>query len=160
MKKLNKGEWVAVFSGIALLTYIFYSGAIMNLFNPQTEATNNTNNMPQTGYTAEDVVVGTGDVAESGDLVTAHYVGHLTDGRIFDSSLDRNTPLTFTLGVGQVIRGWDEGIAGMRVGGKRILTITPEYGYGNRAIGAIPANSTLVFEVELLGVTKAASSPR
>lgn len=152
MKKLNKGEAIAVFASIALLTYIFFSGPLMKFFNPQ--PIQSTNMLPQTGFKSEDVVVGTGATAETGDTITAHYVGHLPDGRIFDSSLDRNQPISFTLGTGQVIRGWDEGLVGMKVGGKRILTISPEYGYGNRAVGAIPANSTLIFEVELLGVQK------
>lgn len=85
--------------------------------------------------------------------ITVHYTGWLTDGRQFDSSVARNQPLTITLGVGQVIRGWDEGFEGMREGGKRKLTIPPEMGYGARgAGGVIPPNATLVFEVELLKV--------
>lgn len=101
----------------------------------------------------EDVQEGTGKVAEKGKDITVHYMGYLTDGTKFDSSLDRRQPLTITLGVGQVIRGWDEGFGGMKEGGKRKLTIPPEMGYGSRAVGGvIPANSTLIFEVELLRV--------
>lgn len=100
-----------------------------------------------------DLVVGTGAEAVAGKQVTVHYTGTLTDGRKFDSSLDRNRPFVFTLGKGQVIRGWDEGVAGMKVGGKRKLVIPPEMGYGARGFPpVIPPNSTLVFEVELLGV--------
>ena len=100
-----------------------------------------------------DVQEGTGTVAEKGNDITVHYTGYLTDGTKFDSSLDRRQPLTITLGVGQVIRGWDEGFGGMKEGGKRKLTIPPEMGYGSRAVGGvIPANSTLIFEVELLRV--------
>ena len=101
----------------------------------------------------EDVQEGPGKVAEKGKDITVHYTGYLTDGTKFDSSLDRRQPLTITLGVGQVIRGWDEGFGGMKEGGKRKLTIPPEMGYGSRAVGGvIPANSTLIFEVELLRV--------
>ena len=101
----------------------------------------------------EDVQEGTGKVAEKGKDITVHYTGYLTDGTKFDSSLDRRQPLSITLGVGQVIRGWDEGFGGMKEGGKRKLTIPPEMGYGSRAVGGvIPANSTLIFEVELLRV--------
>jgi len=104
------------------------------------------------GLVYEDLVVGTGDVASAGQKVSVHYTGWLTDGKKFDSSKDRGEPFAFNLGRGQVIRGWDEGVAGMKVGGKRKLTIPPTLGYGSRgAGGVIPPNATLVFEVELLG---------
>ncbi|SSY71153.1 FK506-binding protein [Alysiella crassa] len=102
----------------------------------------------------EDLIVGTGAEAVKGKDISVHYTGWLTDGTKFDSSLDRRQPFTITLGAGEVIQGWDEGFGGMKVGGKRKLTIPPEMGYGSRAVGGglIPANSTLVFEVELLYV--------
>ncbi len=100
-----------------------------------------------------DLLVGTGAEAVAGKRVTVHYVGTLTDGSKFDSSRDRDDPFQFVLGKGQVIRGWDQGVAGMKVGGKRKLTIPPDMGYGARGFPpVIPPNSTLVFEVELLGV--------
>ncbi|MEY2632536.1 MAG: hypothetical protein RIR00_1190 [Pseudomonadota bacterium] len=101
----------------------------------------------------EDIVVGTGDTAQAGQYVTVHYTGWLTTGKKFDSSKDRDDPFAFPLGRGHVIRGWDEGVQGMQVGGVRKLTIPPELGYGARgAGGVIPPNATLVFEVELLAV--------
>lgn len=101
----------------------------------------------------EDVKVGTGDEALAGKSVTVHYTGWLTDGTKFDSSKDHGQPFTFQLGAGQVIRGWDQGVLGMKVGGTRKLTIPPSLAYGaNGAGGTIPPNATLVFEVELLGV--------
>ena len=102
---------------------------------------------------SEDLVVGNGATATAGQKVTVHYTGWLTNGTKFDSSHDRRDPFVFSLGKGQVIKGWDQGVQGMKVGGKRKLTIPPEMGYGSRgAGGVIPPNATLVFEVELLGV--------
>ena len=101
----------------------------------------------------EEIVEGTGAVAESGKTVTVHYTGWLRDGTKFDSSHDRGTPLSFRLGARRVIAGWERGIAGMKVGGKRRLIIPPDLGYGARgAGGVIPPNAVLVFEVELLDV--------
>jgi FKBP-type peptidyl-prolyl cis-trans isomerase len=101
----------------------------------------------------EDLVVGNGATAQAGQSVVVHYTGWLTSGQKFDSSVDRNDPFDFRLGAGQVIPGWDQGVAGMQVGGKRKLTIPPSLAYGSRgAGGVIPPNATLVFEVELLAV--------
>jgi FKBP-type peptidyl-prolyl cis-trans isomerase len=105
------------------------------------------------GLTIEDLILGTGDAAKSGQRVSVHYTGWTTDGKKFDSSKDRGQPFSFGLGRGEVIRGWDEGVAGMKVGGKRKLTIPPDLGYGSRGAGnVIPPNATLLFEVELLAV--------
>jgi len=101
----------------------------------------------------EDITVGTGEAAKAGDRVSVHYTGWLTDGTKFDSSKDRGTPFQFNLGAREVIAGWDQGVAGMAVGGVRKLTIPAELGYGDRgAGGVIPPGATLVFEVELLGI--------
>lgn len=101
-----------------------------------------------------DIRVGTGEVAKEGSHVRVHYTGWLTNGKKFDSSVDAGTPFTFTIGNGEVIKGWDEGVTGMKVGGKRQLRIPPELGYGANGTpgGEIPANATLIFDIQLLGV--------
>lgn len=100
----------------------------------------------------KDIVVGTGAEAVDGKKVSVHYTGTLTNGTKFDSSLDRNEPFEFTLGAGDVIAGWDQGVKGMKVGGKRNLVIPASLGYGERSVGTIPPNSTLIFDIELLAV--------
>ena len=99
----------------------------------------------------QDVRIGTGTVVKAGDTVRVHYTGMLQDGTQFDSSLSRGVPYTFILGTGVVIKGWDEGIVGMKVGGERILVIPADLAYGNRQVGPIAPNSTLIFSVELMG---------
>ena len=108
-----------------------------------------------TGLKYIDEVIGTGQGPKTGEKVKVHYTGTLEDGTKFDSSHDRNKPFEFTLGTGRVIKGWDEGIATMHVGGKRKLIIPPDLGYGERNTGSIPPNSTLIFDVELLDVIEA-----
>jgi len=162
MKKLNINQTIATFAGLALLAYLLFASPIMNLFNPSakdsmSQTPESANQTKVAGFISEEVVVGTGALAESGDTLTVHYVGTLEDGKVFDSSLDRNTPFVFTLGVRQVIRGWDEGLAGMRVGGKRHLVIPPQYAYGEQGVGIIPPNSKLIFDVELIDVQKPSS---
>jgi len=102
----------------------------------------------------EDIVVGTGASPNRGQTVVVHYTGWLTNGKKFDSSVDRGDPFEFKIGVGQVIQGWDQGVMTMKIGGKRKLTIPPELAYGSEDVGdgLIPPNSTLIFEVELLGL--------
>lgn len=101
----------------------------------------------------EDIIIGTGAEVKSGDHILIHYLGTLENGQKFDSSYDRKEPFEVQIGVGYVIKGWDQGVVGMKVGGKRKLTIPPELGYGSREIpGVIPANSTLIFEVELVEI--------
>ena len=116
-------------------------------------AENNQEVTMPSGLKYTDQVVGTGDVAVAGKTASVHYTGWLENGKKFDSSVDRGQPFSFPLGAGRVIKGWDEGVQGMKVGGKRKLTIPSDLGYGSRgAGGVIPPNATLIFDVELLGV--------
>jgi FKBP-type peptidyl-prolyl cis-trans isomerase len=116
-------------------------------------AENNQEVTTPSGLKYVDQVVGTGDVAVAGKTANVHYTGWLENGKKFDSSVDRGQPFSFPLGAGRVIKGWDEGVQGMKVGGKRKLTIPSDLGYGSRgAGGVIPPNATLIFDVELLGV--------
>lgn len=100
----------------------------------------------------DDVVIGSGEGAQTGDVVTVHYVGTLQNGQQFDNSNLRGEPFSFTLGENRVITGWEQGLLGMKVGGERILVIPPQMAYGAQAVGSIPANSTLVFAIELLEI--------
>ncbi len=109
-------------------------------------------NQQQQKLETTDIKVGKGAAAKSGDEVTVDYVGKLTNGKKFDSSYDRNKPFSFIIGEGKVIKGWDQGIVGMKVGGERKLVIPPSLGYGAQGSPQIPANSTLVFEVKLLKI--------
>jgi peptidylprolyl isomerase len=149
MHKLNKNEWVAVVAGVGMVGFLLFGGNIMGFYN-QSEQNTNVNEEQQ--LIKEDQTQGQGEMAVAGDTVTVHYVGVFPDGKVFDSSLDRNVPITFTLGVGQVIKGWDEGLVGMREGGRRRLVIPPQLGYGESGYATIPPNSTLIFDVELIKV--------
>ena len=145
---------IAVGAALAILALFF-------IFNPFTsmQNTDNTTGTPAAGDTqalvVQDEVVGSGAAAQAGDTVTVNYTGMLANGTVFDSSVGK-TPFQFTLGVGQVIPGWDQGVAGMKVGGKRKLVVPPSLGYGASDYGPIPGNSTLTFEVELLSVKSGA----
>jgi len=105
-----------------------------------------------TGLQYKDLVVGTGQEAKTGIMVSVHYTGWLTDGTKFDSSVDRGQPFDFSIGAGNVIKGWDDGVVGMKIGGYRILVIPPNMAYGPQGQGSIPANATLVFEIVLLNI--------
>ncbi len=148
---------VAVIIVIVIALIFIFSGSKQT--NPNGSMNNQNQETTQTtsdGLQITDEVVGTGTEATSGKMVTVQYTGTLTNGTKFDSSFDHGAPFSFSLGAGKVIQGWDEGVQGMKVGGKRKLVIPPSLAYGDRAIGGvIPANSTLVFEVELLDVKDA-----
>jgi FKBP-type peptidyl-prolyl cis-trans isomerase len=149
-----------IFNGMAIFSSpVGAENAPIEINTAQNESTTMpTNTAPVTELMMKDEVVGTGAAAAAGDTVTVNYVGALTDGKVFDASANHGTSgFTFNLGAGQVIKGWDQGIVGMKEGGKRVLIIPADLAYGNQAIGdIIPANSTLVFEVELLKVQKSA----
>lgn len=150
---MNKKTSIAVVIAVFIVLALFGGRQfLINMFSA--EETNINANMENTTKQVQikDTEVGAGVVAKAGKMVTVHYTGVFSDGKKFDSSRDRGTPFTFKLGAGQVIKGWDIGVEGMKVGGKRILVIPPELGYGANDYGPIPGNSTLIFEVELLKV--------
>lgn len=159
MKNISKNEKVAIFSSLVLITGFVVFGSL-GLFSKSSSLSLSNLNMnisdkgtqqaPQLIIT--DLVVGTGTEAVSGKNIVVNYRGTLMDGTEFDSSYGRGVPFDFDLGAGQVIAGWEQGFVGMKVGGKRRLVIPANLGYGDRAIGPIPPNSTLIFEVELLEV--------
>jgi len=147
-----------VFALVAILAIAYGCGKSEKASAPSASGPMKVNGQPTTtssGLQYWDIVVGSGPTAAPGNMVHVHYSGFLTNGEKFDSSRDRGEPFSFPLGAGQVIKGWDEGVAGMKVGGQRQLRIPPELGYGAAgAGGAIPPNATLIFDVELLGVDK------
>jgi len=148
---MNKKTIIAIVIAIILVGVLMGGGLISGLFTNSNKA-QDTAMQQATQIQSKDITVGTGDIAVAGKEVTVNYTGVFADGKKFDSSLDRGVPFTFKLGAGMVIKGWDIGVEGMKVGGKRILVIPPELGYGASDYGPIPGNSTLIFEIELLGV--------
>jgi|SRR3989344_4584971 len=147
---MEKGTLITAIVFVLVLAGVFYYFSSRPVLSPVID-TNQP--MEQTsGLKIEILKEGSGEGAKNGDIVTVHYVGTLLDGTKFDSSRDRGTPFSFTLGTGYVIKGWDQGLLGMKAGEIRKLTIPPELGYGARSAGAIPPNSTLIFEVELLKI--------
>ena len=147
---LNKHEWIATVIAIFVVGFFFIFG--QTLVSTFSSADKKDQMTQKSQLEVQDEQVGTGEAAVTGKRVTVHYTGRFTDGTVFDSSVSRNEPFAFVLGSGQVIPGWDQGIAGMKVGGKRILIVPPELGYGPNDYGPIPGNSVLIFEVELLKV--------
>jgi FKBP-type peptidyl-prolyl cis-trans isomerase len=163
MKTLTQNEKIAVAVAIvaALAIFVLFApNVIGSLFvansNQGTLSAPVVSTDTSKSLKVQDVVVGTGAEAQTGDAVQVKYIGKLMDGSVFDSTdAHGGKPIEFKLGVGQVIKGWDLGLVGMKVGGKRALLIAPELGYGAQVVGPIPANSTLYFEVELVGVNSA-----
>lgn len=152
---MNKKTTIAVFTAIILVGVLIGGGLVQGLFssdNSQDTTMPEQTQQAVTDLQSKDVVVGTGDTAVAGKKVTVHYTGIFTDGTKFDSSVDRGQPFEFVLGSGMVIKGWDLGVEGMKVGGKRILVIPPQLGYGAKDFGPIKGGSTLIFQIELLGV--------
>ncbi len=149
LKSLNvKKTFLFIIIILIIASVIFYF-----FFNKNKKAEENIIPM-DSGLKIETLKQGTGEGAKNGDEITVHYTGTLENGTKFDSSLDRNQPFSFVLGIGRVIQGWEQGILGMKVGEKRKLTIPPDLGYGAEGIGPIPPNATLIFEVELLEINK------
>lgn len=145
MKKLSREEWIGVSVALVVTFGMLFFGNL--LFQAPSKIAPSTKDL--TASVATGVSSG---VVKSGDTVSVHYTGMLEDGTKFDSSLDRGEPITFTVGAGQLIKGFDEGVIGMKVEEKRRLTIPPELGYGAQAMGPIPANSTLVFDIEVVSI--------
>ncbi len=157
MRKISKNEWIAIAAGMALVAFLLYGDALLNFFGFNNNNEDNQitmSQLPDSGVETDDMLVGSGEAVTRGDTLTVHYIGTLPTGKVFDSSVDRGMPFTFTIGTGSVIRGWEEGLLGMREGGVRKLVVAPDYGYGSQAIGSIPPDSTLIFEVQLLKVEK------
>jgi len=167
MKKLSTNEWVAVAVVIVIVAVLLLFTTLFSTARPATQNDQQKNmqqgniqgdQLPNPSFKAEDTVIGKGDEAVVGKTVSLNYTGTLENGKVFDSSIPRGEPFTFTLGQGQVIQGWEQGILGMKVGGKRRLVIPGDMAYGNQAIPGpdgsvlIPANATLIFDVELVEV--------
>lgn len=170
---INKYEATGIFASVALMALALF---LMNMetatqaLETDTDATASVvlsednpyqtlfNSVDATGEVSklviDDVAIGAGDSVEEGDEVAVHYIGNLTDGTAFDNSYLKDRPFTFIVGNGEVIKGWDEGVLGMKVGGQRILVIPSDLAYGERQVGPIPANATLVFAIELLAINK------
>ena len=178
---INKFEAVGIFASVGLMAVALFLLRVENmpsLVQNQTDTTQqasvvavvdpkaphqqaalydaiseaSTDNGELTGLVINDVVIGDGSEASKGDTVTVHYIGTLETGQQFDNSNTRGTPFTFTLGENRVIAGWEQGVLGMKAGGERILVIPPGMAYGNKNVGPIPANSTLVFSISLLSI--------
>ena len=149
---MNKKTIIAVVIAVVLVGVLVGGGLFSGLFTGINKTQDKTMQQKVSELQSKDIVVGTGDVAVDGKEVTVHYTGVFADGKKFDSSVDRGVPFTFKLGSGMVIKGWDEGVLGMKIGGKRILVVPPSLAYGDKDYGPVPANSTLIFEIELLGV--------
>jgi len=151
MINLEKREWVAVVVGVFVVGFFFIFGpGLISVFNNNDNQNISFSSGPEIDI--ENILIGGGKMAIAGSRVTVHYTARFTDGQILASSIIQGEPVQFLLGVGQVIEGWDKGIVNMREGGKRIITVPPEMGYGFVDYGPVPAGSTLIFEIDLLRV--------
>lgn len=159
---------VGVVAALAVIAYFFYfmnnplGGSQQNPANDALQAaaagTNASGSQGPNSVVTQDVKIGTGAEVKAGDVVSVNYIGKLQDGTVFDQSSAHGGPFQFTLGAGQVIPGWDQGLMGMKVGGTRVLVIPPTLAYGSQQVGPIPPNSTLTFQVELVGIASATDS--
>jgi FKBP-type peptidyl-prolyl cis-trans isomerase len=169
MKKLSRNEWIGVAAAVVFVGYTLFGGDIMSLFqknsmneNASATAVNSeSNTAPAGGVIIKDITVGNGPEVKTGQLISVNYVLSLADGTVIQESkvVNNGQPFQFTLGAGQVIPGWEMGFAGMKIGGVRVITIPPELAYGANQAGPIPANSTLVFTIELLAAKDVAAQP-
>jgi peptidylprolyl isomerase len=163
MKKLSKKEWVAVGVAIIFVGYTLFGNNIMNLFQKNLMNDNSLAAAAQSqslnGVIINDIAVGQGALVKNGQTLSVHYILSLSDGTVVQNSKDFGTPFKFTLGAGEVIPGWEQGFAGMKVGGVRTIVIPPELAYGSNQVGPIPPNSTLIFTVELLDATDTTPQP-
>lgn len=163
VRKLSKKEWVAAAVAIVFVSYTLFGGNIMSLFQKNTMSEDTVATVVKatpSGVIVNDLVVGQGVEVKAGDRVSAHYLLALSDGTIIQNSKDSGAPFQFTLGAGEVIPGWEQGFANMKVGGVRTITIPPELAYGANQAGPIPPNSTLVFTVELVDTTPVSTTPQ
>ncbi len=150
-------------TGIAVAIALVVVGFFFTVFNPlmlmqQQPQDISLGDLSNEGFVVQDEIVGTGSTVGVGDTITVNYVGKLQDGSVFDSSIGKQ-PYQFTLGVGEVIPGWDQGLQGMKIGGKRLLIVPPSLAYGSQGFGPIPPNATLIFEVQLLSVEESSAVP-
>lgn len=167
MRKLSKKEWLAVAAAVIFVGYTLFGGSIMSLFQNNNTMSDNSAAAVNTvgaaqnvnGVIINDMVVGNGPEVKQGQMLSVNYILSLSNGTVIQNSKDFGTPFQFTLGAGEVIKGWEVGFTGMKVGGTRTIIIPPEMGYGDRQAGPIPPNSTLVFTVELLDAKDVSAQP-
>ena len=163
MKKLSKKEWIAVAIAVVFVGYTLFGGNVMSLFQQNTTDENSlaaaASSKSSRGVVINDVVVGQGAEVKDGELISVNYILSLSDGTVVQNSKDFGAPFKFTLGAGEVIPGWEQGFAGMRIGGVRTIIIPPELAYGSNQAGPIPPNSTLIFTIELLDATLTTPEP-
>ncbi|MBY0110539.1 FKBP-type peptidyl-prolyl cis-trans isomerase [Patescibacteria group bacterium] len=150
---MNTTTGIAVALAVAVaMIFLFFGPTFFNLFSTNQDLTMPLENNSQPTLLISDAVVGTGAEAKAGDTISVNYVGRFEDGSVFDASANHGGPFSFVLGAGAVIPGWDQGVVGMKEGGRRVLSVPPELGYGMNDYGPIPGGSTLIFEIELVDV--------